>query len=1033
MPSTTDNIGKRLLVNFIDEAARSSPSARAVCQPVTIDSKTENHFLTYGSIANIVNRLAKWLDECLPADNESRTIGCLASSDIRHLVITLAAIKVKAKALLLSPRNGAAVHRHILEKANCSFLVFDASFRKVADELQHDAQIRTCAVPSLVECLRYGDNEEQYPYDETWETAADDTFVILHTAGSTGMPKPVKLPHSTLASIDAHHLISSRVGRKCVLETLAEADMPFMGFPLFHIAGLILSCFLLLSGCTVMLGNPNKPVSRNMVREILKTSEVGALILPPSVLDDVAQDEQLVKDLSRCSIKTKTGNSLCHKVRLINSIGSTECGSLVQFPVKSEHWYCYHFSDELNGIQWRRFDPQPDKFEMVITRSDAASEFQSVFRNIPDLEEFETKDLFSRHETIPDYWVYEGRRDDIVVLSTGENLNPLEIEGAIRANPSIQGALVFGTGRPKPGLLIELGSNENEERLEDIKQQVKDVLHDTYRRCPDFVRIPEENIIFAKGDKPFARTEKGTVQRRQTIEAYQNEIDTLFDSFRGGFDGQHLSLDLASEEAFAGSLAKAVAEITDTDGFDTNSDFFDAGMNSQQAEMIIANVREMIRNDPNCGLDERQLTEDAIYTHTSAAKLASYIFRPSQSPSLSQEDRLQAMSKMLDKYISSLPRREAKVQHRPHGQEHILLTGSTGFVGSHLFRVLCQRANVKKITCINRKNPARSPSKATEGMDGSASSTDVQYLTGDLSAQKLGLEGKTYSELTKSVTTIVHCQWPVTFKQRLSYFEPQIQGVVNLVQFVVASNRHPHIIFLSSIDTVTMWDQDSPVPETLLTPFEYAQTGYGESKLIASLLLHKAGELAGVRAAICRLGQVTGPVHTDGAWPLRDWFPTLLVSLKIMGYIPGTLGAQRHLEWIPVDILAELLADLAGLDDRTLPSDEVTSYYHFVNPNRATWESVVPAVLNELQGTRKTATLSDWVKKLEEHAAKPANADQQLPGVQLLSFYRSLEGRPLEMETQHTQKRIPSLPKVPPVNEEWMRIWIRQLASHGSL
>ncbi|KAF7172586.1 hypothetical protein CNMCM5623_004757 [Aspergillus felis] len=1014
MPSTTDNIGKRLLVNFIDEVAHSSPSARAVCQPVTVDSKTENHFLTYGSIANIVNRLAKWLDECLPADNESRTIGYLASSDIRHLVITLAAIKVKAKALLLSPRNGAAVHRHVLEKANSSFLVFDASFRKVADELQHEAEIRTCAVPSLVECLRYGDNEEHYPYEETWETAADDTFVILHTAGSTGMPKPVTIPHSTLAAVDAHHLISSRLGRKCVLEILAEADMPFMGFPLFHTAGLILSCFFLLSGCTVMVGNPNKPVSRNMIREILNTSEVDALILPPSVLDDVAQDEQLVKDLSRCRLYQIQDRRL----------------SVSQSEANQQHRQ-YRVRDELNGIQWRRFDPQPDKFEMIITRSDAASEFQSVFRNIPDLEEFETKDLFSRHETIPDYWVYEGRRDDIVVLSTGENLNPLEIEGAIRANPGIQGALVFGTGRPKPGLLIELGSNENEQRVEDIKQQVMDVLRDTYRRCPDFVRIPEGNIIFAKGDKPFARTEKGTVQRRQTIEAYQNEIDALFDSFRGGFGDQHLSLDLASEEAFAGSLAKAVAEITDTDGFDTNSDFFDAGMNSQQAEMIIANVREMIRNDSNCGLDESQLNADAIYTHTSAVKLASYIFHPSQSPS--QEDRLQTMSTMLDKYMSSLPRREAKAQRQPHGQEHILLTGSTGFVGSNLLRALCRRDNVKKISCINRKNPSRSPSKATEGMNGSASSPEVQYLTGDLSEQKLGLEEKTYSELTKSVTTIVHCQWPVTFKQRLSYFEPQIQGVVNLVQFVVASNRPPRIIFLSSIDTVTMWDQDSPVPETLLTPFEYAQTEYGESKLIASLLLHKAGELAGVRSSICRLGQIAGPVHTDGAWPLRDWFPTLLVSSKMMGYVPGTLGAQRHLEWIPVDILAEMLADLAELDDRTLPSDEVTSYYHFVNPNRATWEKVVPSVVDELRGTRKTATLADWVKKLEEHAAKPADADRPFPGVQLLDFYRSLEGRPLKMETQHTQKRIPSLRKVSAVNEEWMRIWIRQLASNGSL
>jgi hypothetical protein len=62
MSSTTDNVGKHLLVNFIDEAAQRSPSVRAVCQAVTIDSKTENRFLTYGRLAHIIDRLAKWLD-----------------------------------------------------------------------------------------------------------------------------------------------------------------------------------------------------------------------------------------------------------------------------------------------------------------------------------------------------------------------------------------------------------------------------------------------------------------------------------------------------------------------------------------------------------------------------------------------------------------------------------------------------------------------------------------------------------------------------------------------------------------------------------------------------------------------------------------------------------------------------------------------------------------------------------------------------------------------------------------------------------
>jgi hypothetical protein len=59
------------------------------------------------------------------------------------------------------------------------------------------------------------------------------------------MPKPVLMPQSSIAAVDAHRLVSSRLERKSVQEILAEAEMPFLGFPLFHAAGLLQCCFLL--------------------------------------------------------------------------------------------------------------------------------------------------------------------------------------------------------------------------------------------------------------------------------------------------------------------------------------------------------------------------------------------------------------------------------------------------------------------------------------------------------------------------------------------------------------------------------------------------------------------------------------------------------------------------------------------------------------------------------------------------------------------------------------------------------------------
>ncbi|PYI36701.1 acetyl-CoA synthetase-like protein [Aspergillus indologenus CBS 114.80] len=1038
--SSADQYGKRLAVNYIDQTARSDPSKTAVYQTVTVDSSTETQEVTYRHLANIVNNLARWLDQCTPVTEEhSQTIGYLAASDVRHLAIVCAAVKSGTKAgdsserpvLLLSSRNTAAVHSHVLRAGNSSLLVHDESFQDIAQTIAREGHIRTRAAPSLLECLHYGGIDKDYPYDGTWETAADDAFAILHTTGSTGMPKPVTIPQSAIAAIDAQHLVSSATGRPAQLEVVAEAATVFLGFPLCHVAGLGIGWFLLLAGRTLLLPGPGKPVSRHMVRAVLQLCPFDAALLPPSVVDDIAEDAQLIDELARCKylmfgggcIKPQTGKILAERVQLINDIGTTEAGSLVQFPVPSANWDCYRFSDELNGIEWRRTGPNSDEYEMVLVRSPAASAFQAVFRSFPHLDEFATKDLFARHPTIADGWVYRGRRDDVVVLSTGENLNPRDIEDAVCSQPGIRGALVVGSGFPMPGLLVEL---DGLKETKQVKEEVLGVLKDVCARSPDFARIPADKVLFAESAKPFARTSKGTTQRKKTIQAYQEEINALYEGSPAAVTDTEMCFDFSSKEAFASSLARFVANLTDTSHLNHEDDFFEAGMTSQQVEILVTSLRRAIQSQPDCKLDDSLLNEDAVYSAPSADKLASMLFDEIDGPQRTRsQDRIETLSAMLEQYTASLPRRATShPPPRKNGHEHILLTGSTGFVGSHLLRELCHRPEVQRITCLDRANPARPPQESTEQHH---RPPKIHHLTADLTAQNLGLEKQTYTALTDSVTTVLHCQWPVDFHQPLSFFEPQIRGIAALANLAVESTHRPRIIFLSSIATVANWDEDRAVPETSLGAPRYAQTGYGESKLVASLLLHRAGELAGVRGSICRLGQIAGPVDSAGVWPRRDWFPSLLDSSQAIGYLPDSLGAQDALSWIPVDILAELVADLA-LTEQT--GEETTSYYHFVNPHPAKWGPMAPSVIAGLQGECRMTSLSDWVRRLEDHAARAANSGTQpSSGVKLIDFYKSLQGPPLELETGHTQETISRLGSIPPVTEEWMRVWLEQWAS----
>ena len=59
-----------------------------------------------------------------------------------------------------------------------------------------------------------------YLYEKTFEEAVHDPILIVHTSGTTGMPKPIVLTHAMAASIDAQMIPSDLDGRKNVYKTL---------------------------------------------------------------------------------------------------------------------------------------------------------------------------------------------------------------------------------------------------------------------------------------------------------------------------------------------------------------------------------------------------------------------------------------------------------------------------------------------------------------------------------------------------------------------------------------------------------------------------------------------------------------------------------------------------------------------------------------------------------------------------------------------------------------------------------------------
>lgn len=89
------------------------------------------------------------------------------------------------------------------------------------------------------------------------------------------------------------------------------------------------------------------------------------------------------------------------------------------------------------------------------------------------------------------------------------------------------------------------------------------------------------------------------------------------------------------------------------------------------------------------------------------------------------------------------------------------------------------------------------------------------------------------------------------------------------------------------------------MPEKAFHDFTIPEAmGYAESKYVAERLLEGAKASYGVSSAICRVGQLAGPVHKRGVWSKQEWFPSVSISSRLFtlrGLANAMISARRKL------------------------------------------------------------------------------------------------------------------------------------------
>ena len=446
---------------------------------------------------------------------------------------------------------------------------------------------------------------------------------------------------------------------------------------------------------------------------------------------------------------------------LRNVIGSSEAAFLPLYDKEPEDWIYFHFHPEMKGIEFREIDT--GLYEQVFVRHPSTDPYHSVWYTFPDDDEYAPRDLFSKHPSKPNLWLYEGRADNLIIFSNGEKFNPGGMETILHSYPDVANVLVTGQARFQTSALIEprgkrsLSDKEKKEMIESLKPYI-DQANDA---APGFAKLQPEYIAFTNPEKPMFQTDKGTVKRSATTKAYEHEIDQIYaDAEVFATSLSTVKLDARDLPALERAILESLIAVTGLKDLKPDQDVFSAGMDSLKTMNLVRQLKSSFSSEQG-GIDVHLITPRIIYANPTATKLASALHQLSGQGEEVYEnlekERLKKMDEMLAKYSKDLPAASNKYRAVKDESITVVLTGSTGSLGSYLLDALLASEQVAKIICLNRGVHGEDKQKSVNASRGLITEwgSRAQFLRTDLGEPKLGLSAQDYDLLIKESSFII--------------------------------------------------------------------------------------------------------------------------------------------------------------------------------------------------------------------------------------------------------------------------------------
>lgn len=391
-----------------------------------------------------------------------------------------------------------------------------------------------------------------------------------------------------------------------------------------------------------------------------------------------------------------------------------------------------------------------------------------------------------------------GRKLNKIVFSNGKNVYPEEIEENIKYIDGIINNLIYEENN-KLNILIQIEKDDDK-----VKENIINKINDYNKLNSDYKKILKIN--FTTNSFPMTTTKK--IKRQELL----NNLSS------------YITKEISKEKIY--NTIKEIMSVKED--FSYNKNIYDCGFDSLST-MELACIF-------NCNPQD-------IYKNPTIDKLYNFI----NNKKISNDNRID-----INKYIP-LNNNLTK----PFKEENILLTGATGFLGSHILNQLVKK--YKTIYCLVRNE--QKLKDIYEFYFNEKLPSNVKIIIGDIEKDMLGLSFEKYLKYIRKINAVIHCAANVSHIANYEdMFKTNVIGTKNIIKFCKQSNSILHFMSTYSVSGFGLCNQtrNEIFNENVLDIGQnYKENVYVQTKYEAEVEILKSRYEDGLLANIYRIGSLT--------------------------------------------------------------------------------------------------------------------------------------------------------------------------------